>query len=234
MNQMSSIRACHSPEADSHSDEAILAADKRMQRALGVIETRGIFFDCESHSPKEANEHSDAEDMIGRALATTPAGALVKAWIAWSTITNGFTEKNRHFGDIVRRRDLARLEAMSDELDWEHQTMLSLVRSLRQIARTHRVVSEARLDTELAKLGDRVLKMEGMISDAESVLSAISHGGLLDAAPADPKDYDRHSTATQLLSLLDDRIRQHRQMEEDAGTDVSVTLSVLARRLTAA
>jgi len=56
------------------------------------------------------------------------------------------------------------------------------------------------------QLRDRTGELEEAVEMTRGVLTAIRTGGLLDAAPADPADYERHSAATALLQLLEGRL----------------------------
>lgn len=77
----------------------------------------------------------------------------------------------------------------------------------------------------LRALSDAAAQMETVLCEAASVLDAITGGGLLDAAPADERDASLHGAATVLLDMLRARVRQ---IEELPGTDLSITLSIMA------
>lgn len=53
---------------------------------------------------------------------------------------------------------------------------------------------------------ERIAEREEAIEETRSVLTAIIAGGLLDAAPAAPDDYKRHSAAVTLLQMLERRL----------------------------
>jgi hypothetical protein len=72
-------------------------------------------------------------------------------------------------------------------------------------------------------LACRAQEAEQVIRDCRSVLDAIFGGHLLDAAPGDA--YDTHNAGTSLLDILDREVRRY---EELPGTDLSISLHVLA------
>jgi hypothetical protein len=241
MNMQSAISALDSTEIDSaiHDngcrDKGLLGAERQRLRTLAMIEARGSFYESNSHSSLEAHEYDWAEDAVGRTLATTLEGILAKAWVAWASNTDGGSEENRQFGDIVRRRDLASLEPMEEDLDWNDHTMLTLVRSLVQMlerseAVEMRSLGAARIATEIEELSKRAAEAEELIRRAEYVFKAIGEGGLLDAAPADPDDYRRHDVGTGLLFMLEDEITRHNRAAEGEA-DTSVRLSWLTKQL---
>lgn len=86
--------------------------------------------------------------------------------------------------------------------------------------------AQFRADRDLQALSIVAGQMENALREVAAVIDAITGGGLLDAAPADSDDANRHSAATTLLDMLRDRVRQ---IEEQPGTDLSITLSVMAK-----
>jgi hypothetical protein len=215
-------------------DDELLKADQRMLTTLAAIEAHGTFFDAETTSPDEICEYDVANDHVGRAVASTIEGVLAKAWVAWSSHTVGGSEELLRFGDLVRRRDLATLKQMEDELDWEHHTMLTLIRSLTNMLQRNpnpRPAADcSSLSEELEAYGKQAAAIEEVIMCTSQVLVAIDRGGLLDAAPNQTDaDYERHSAAVGLLHMLGKEIQ--RCDDQQDGTDLSIGLSVLAADL---
>lgn len=73
--------------------------------------------------------------------------------------------------------------------------------------RTESVPANPALAEKFRALSEQVLHLEQALISTQSVLDAISQGGLLDAAPRDRGDYCRHSSATGILDLLDREVR---------------------------
>lgn len=119
--------------AAPNGDAAILAAWEVRQAALPRILERGEYFDANHHSPELDDIHSDADVRIIEAEATTAAGALVQTWVAWSYQATEWTAEDKRIGAMIRRADLAALEAEERDLDYNHRAMLHLVRSLRNL-----------------------------------------------------------------------------------------------------
>jgi hypothetical protein len=117
--------------ARSDGDEAILAAWDRRQAALAVIEANGPYFDAETDSPEAAAIYDEADVAIAKATATTPRGLLVQAWVAASYVQDSFNEVGRRQNAMIRRADYAGLLGEGAYLDWELQTQLAVIRSLR-------------------------------------------------------------------------------------------------------
>jgi hypothetical protein len=81
---------------------------------------------------------------------------------------------------------------------------------------------------EIRSYADYARQLEGVLMHTENVLNAISHGGLLHAAPSDSADYDSHCAATGLLDLLSIEVSRVRNLP---GTDLSVSLDVMAKEI---
>ncbi len=81
---------------------------------------------------------------------------------------------------------------------------------------------------KIRSCADYARQLEGILMHTENVLNAISHGGLLDAAPADAADYDSHRAASGLLDLLQTEVSRVRNLP---GTDLSISLDVMAMEI---
>ncbi len=117
-------------QAQAHGDTAILAAWEARQAALARIEKRGTFFDAEDHSPADVEIYDAADELIGKATATTPRGLLAQAWVALAYAQDSFSLTNQRQNALIRRADYEALAA-DKKLDWEPRTILALIRSLR-------------------------------------------------------------------------------------------------------
>lgn len=114
-------------------DAEIIEAWTARQQAIAAIYARGDYREAECHSPAE-NDIMDAADMkISDMRATTPQGALAKAWVAWTYQGTEFHPDDQRIGDMIRKADIEALERET-ELDFQHETMLGLVLSLRALA----------------------------------------------------------------------------------------------------
>jgi hypothetical protein len=111
-------------------DAEILAAWKVRQAALAKIESRDTYFDAETHSPVEAELFDKADQAITKATATTLQGLLAQAWVALSYTQPSFTAECARQNDLIRRADYNVLERERG-LDWEINTQLATIRSLR-------------------------------------------------------------------------------------------------------
>lgn len=236
--QTATVASQTSPSACA--DETLLMSDELLRRSLLAIERRGTFYDAEQHSAADVKEFDAAQDCVGKHLATTIDGILAKAWVAWSAITEGGSDAKLRFGDMVRRRDLHALELLQPALDWEHQTMLTLVCSLTEMAtKSERVPIDRQapnLANELSSFAAQAMRLEGLLLRTRHVLEAIHHGGLLDAAPANKNgsaSYDMHSAAVGLLDMLEEEIERYESSSE-FDTDLSIHLSLRSHKLSAA
>lgn len=115
------------------NDAGLIAAWEVRQKAVAAIHANGPYFRCEYHSPAETDILDQACERIGATDATTVPGAIIKAWNAWQAMSRENTDFERQVGRMIRAADFAGLEAIEHDLDWEHQCMLSLIRSLNTI-----------------------------------------------------------------------------------------------------
>lgn len=117
------------------NDAGLIAAWQIRQTAVAAIGAKGSFFECEIHSQAETDVLDDACERIGTTDANTLPGAIIKAWNAWEAMAmGGDTDFEKEVVALVRTADFAALEAIEHDLDWGHQCMLGLIRSLNTIA----------------------------------------------------------------------------------------------------
>ncbi|HEX8444393.1 MAG TPA: hypothetical protein VF631_12190 [Allosphingosinicella sp.] len=119
--------------AKPRADADILRTWDHRQCALAEIEARGDYFDAEQESPTQAAIYDQADEQIARATATTLRGLLAQAWVALSYVQDSFSEVNRRQNALIRRADYDGLIAEGEYLDWEVQTQLAVIRSLRNM-----------------------------------------------------------------------------------------------------
>lgn len=81
------------------------------------------------------------------------------------------------------------------------------------------------LAKELAESARTAAELEELVRYVEAILVAVNDTDLLDKAPADERASEKHNAACTLLSDLQRRLAAH---EEREGTDLSITLDVLA------
>ena len=70
--------------------------------------------------------------------------------------------------------------------------------------------------------------LEELIRSVDAVLTAVCDTDLLDKAPGDEESYNKHSAACVLLADLQRKLRAH---EDRPGTDLSISLHVLANEV---
>lgn len=117
----------HAPDAE------IIRAWTARQQAIATIYSRGAYLDAERHSPAESDIMDAADMKISDSRATTPQGALAKAWVAWAYQGTEFHPDDKRIGDMIRKADIGAL-AREVDLDFQHQTILGLVQALRVLA----------------------------------------------------------------------------------------------------
>lgn len=112
------------------ADAELLALWRDRQSMLAAIERRGDFYDAQTNAPGLIASVERNEKAIVDMPAATPAGALAKAWVAWSFIGEGLNMSDVEVGDLVRRADLAELAARRADLDFDQRAMLGVVEAL--------------------------------------------------------------------------------------------------------
>lgn len=117
----------------SAPDAEIITAWAARQQAMATIYARGDYREAERHSPAESAIMDAADMKISDTRATTPQGALAKAWVAWAYQGTEFHPDDQRIGDMIRNADIVALTREVD-LDFQHQTILGLVQSLRTLA----------------------------------------------------------------------------------------------------
>ncbi|HEX8388247.1 MAG TPA: hypothetical protein VF636_04455 [Sphingomonas sp.] len=119
------------PVPDDSPDAELLTAWNDRQMALAMIEERGRFFSGERHSPGAAKMFEEADMLVYKLPAETPAGILAKLWVALS-FGGGLvaTEEDRAETDAIRRADLAEVETFADTLDCDQEIVFGVIRNL--------------------------------------------------------------------------------------------------------
>jgi hypothetical protein len=118
--------------SDLHNspDAEILAAWEARQKSLAIIESRGTYFDSESHSPEEHAALEEAECLISQSTPATLEGTRVKLWLALSVIGESITQADAMQHDIIRRAVIADVEAIAGEFDHEQALVFGAIKSL--------------------------------------------------------------------------------------------------------
>ena len=88
------------------------------------------------------------------------------------------------------------------------------------------IATKEDLAKELKKHESSAEDMEELIRYVDAVLIAVNDTDLLDKCPAHDDARDKHNAACVLLSDLQRRLLEH---EDRPGTDLSISLNVLAR-----
>lgn len=114
-------------------DAALLEAWNMRQQSLAEIETRGSYFDVETHSRDQGDIHDAAEETVRLLQAKTTRGILVKLWVALSHCGDGFSDEHRAQSDAVRRADLAEVEGFAVDLDFAPEVVFGAIRDLTAI-----------------------------------------------------------------------------------------------------
>ena len=116
------------------ADAKLLTAWNERQSALAEIESRGLFYSSESHSPHALARFDAAVMEVHEAEAATLRGVLVKLWQALS-LAGGqiISDEDQAMSDAIRRADFGEVASFADELEFEVAALWSAVSSLTAI-----------------------------------------------------------------------------------------------------
>jgi hypothetical protein len=124
------ILASHTARALANPDADIEAAFQRRQQAYAAYNALPIdnqpVVDGYGPGERELMAVIDAaEDVIRRAVATTPRGVMLQLWCAmYHSITKSQDD------DALTRADFAAIDRIDSDLDWNARLMLAGLRSL--------------------------------------------------------------------------------------------------------
>lgn len=125
------VMQCSQPaRAGQSADSAILSAWRDRQNTLVEIEKRGPYQSAETHSPSLIDRFDRAEQVISEATATTLQGLLAKLWVAFSFQGVVASEADREFSNAILHADIASVEAMLDQVDFNHIVLFGVIKSL--------------------------------------------------------------------------------------------------------
>jgi hypothetical protein len=128
------VMQCSQPaRAEQSADGAILSAWRDRQAALEQIEKRGLYQSAETHSPALIERFDRAEMIVHEATATTLPGLLAKLWVAFSHQGTIACEADRAFHNAVLRADVAGVEAMLPQVDFDREAIFGVIKSLSQM-----------------------------------------------------------------------------------------------------
>lgn len=106
-------------------DAAIIKAWNKRQTILAEIESRGRFYDVESHSETEGMAFDHITMLIDRLSAKTLEGVAIKLWVAAEHAGGQcFNDKDRSRQDALRRADVQEIACFIDELDFPQKGLI--------------------------------------------------------------------------------------------------------------
>lgn len=108
------------------------ALERLLRQTRGVLYAvfNGGLLDAQTNAPGFIAIMERAEVRIVDMPATTPAGVLAKAWVAWEFVGPYASERNKPLADMIRRADLPGLAARRMDLDFDQRVMLGVIEAL--------------------------------------------------------------------------------------------------------